>query len=99
MPKPQSATNPFYAVLIVAGVLFLITAFAYFTMAVREANGAVPTAHGLTSLLARHGMTALIAELALLAVATFGAIGTDDYWNRRAASRSRTQADDISPDL
>jgi hypothetical protein len=87
MPKPQSTTNPFYAMLIVVGVFFVITTFAYFTMAVREADGTSAAAHGLTALLARHGLTILIAELVLLAVATCGAIGTDEYWTRRAAER------------
>ena len=37
----------------------------------------------------RHGNTALLAELALLGVCTFGAIGTDEYWQRRAARRQQ----------
>ena len=88
MSKPQSATNPFYVLLIIAGVLFVITACAYFTMAVREAGGASASSHGLTALLSRYGLTILMAELALLAIATFGAIGTDDYWNRRSPPTS-----------
>jgi hypothetical protein len=57
-------------------------------MAVREAGGASASSHGLTTLLARYGLTILIVELVLLAVATFGAIGTDDYWNRRSPPTS-----------
>jgi hypothetical protein len=29
-----------------------------------------------------HGLWLLVGELTLLALATFAAIGTDDYWNR-----------------
>jgi hypothetical protein len=32
----------------------------------------------------RHGEAALMIELAFLAAFTFGAIGTDEYWQRRA---------------
>jgi hypothetical protein len=30
-----------------------------------------------------HGEMALVAELALLGIGTVGAIGTDDFWQRR----------------
>jgi hypothetical protein len=33
--------------------------------------------------MSRHGEAALTIELVALAVFTFGAIGTDDYWQRR----------------
>jgi hypothetical protein len=39
--------------------------------------------------MSRHGETALMTELALLAACTFGAIGTDDYWQRRNAAADR----------
>lgn len=100
--KPQSATNPFYVLLIIAGILFVITACAYFTMALREAGGALReagggrheaggvsiAAHSFATLVSRHGLTALTVELILLAIATFGAIGTDEYWSRRAANQA-----------
>jgi hypothetical protein len=34
----------------------------------------------------QYGFTALMVELGLLAAATIAAIGTDDYWTRRAAA-------------
>ena len=37
----------------------------------------------LVQFLHENGFQALMVELAVLAIATFGAIGTDDYWNRR----------------
>jgi hypothetical protein len=39
----------------------------------------------LMALLDRHGLWIMLVQLALLGVATFGAILTDDYWTRRAA--------------
>ena len=96
MPKPQSVTNPFYVLLLLAGVLFVITACAYFTMAVREADGAASAGHGLMKFLSQYGLQLLIGELLLLAIGTFGAISTDEYWSRRAASRARQAADSDS---
>jgi hypothetical protein len=98
--KPQTATNPFYMVLVIAGILFVITACAYFTMAVREAGGVMTPSNGLMAIVSRHGMTVLIAELVLLAIATFGAIATDEHWSRRAADRLRAESRDkiSSPD-
>ena len=83
MSKAQTASNPFYVLLIIAAILFVITVCAYFTMALREAHGAVAGTHGLTALLARYGLSLLIAELVLLGLATFGAIATDDYFSRQ----------------
>jgi hypothetical protein len=83
VPKPQSTANPFYVLLLIAGILFVMTACAYFTMTVREAGGTAAAADGFTAFVARYGLAALIGELLLLAIATVGAIGTDDYWSRR----------------
>jgi cytochrome b len=86
-PYKKSA-NPFYAVLIVAGLVFVITAAAYGVMATRESRAALsgePVAeHALMQWMHDHGNTALLTELAILGLATFAAIGTDDYWQRRA---------------
>jgi len=37
----------------------------------------------------QHGETALMTELAILAVCTFAAIGTDDYWQRLAKGNQK----------
>jgi hypothetical protein len=93
--------NPFYVVLVLAGLLFVLTACGYFVMALRESSpyvlggpdgaeaGLARHPHGLTDFLARHGVKALIAELAVLGAATLGAILTDDYWTRRRRSADR----------
>jgi hypothetical protein len=86
-PSKKSA-NPFYAVLIVVGLVFVITAAAYGVMATRESRAAIsgePVAdHALMRWMHDHGNTALLTELVILGAATFGAIATDDYWQRRA---------------
>jgi hypothetical protein len=84
----RKSANPFYALLVIAGVAFVVTAAAYCVMAYRQRE-AVVTAdateceHPLIVWMSEHGATALLSELGILAVATFGAIGTDDYWQRR----------------
>jgi hypothetical protein len=96
MSKKAEAFNPFYAMLLVVGIVFAITAFAYCVMTVRGVGGSLAMADestaensqlglNLMTLLDRHGLWIMLAQLALLGVATFGAILTDDYWTRRAA--------------
>ena len=77
--------NPFYALLIPAGAVFCITAFAYGFMAFQMVNagsaGAARFAeHPLFVWLQSHGTTAILIELAILAGLTVGAIGTDSWW-------------------
>jgi hypothetical protein len=38
-----------------------------------------------------HGDAALITELSLLAACTFGAISTDEYWQRRAGAQRKAK--------
>jgi hypothetical protein len=94
--KTNKFSNPFYGLLLVAGLLFVVTATAYGVMylqAVRGTDAAAAAAeeHPLLVWLHEHGNTALAAELALLAVGTIGAIGTDDYWQQRAKAEKENQ--------
>lgn len=97
MPRNQKFANPFYGLLLVAGIAFAMTATAYGVMAFRDARppaagaagNSAPTEHPLMAWMSRHGEKTLMAELTLLAVFTFGAIGTDDYWQRRNTLRHR----------
>ena len=43
--------------------------------------------HPLLALMRERGETALLVELACLAMFTLGAIGTDDYWQRRTRTK------------
>ncbi len=88
MKRSNKFANPFYALLLAAGIAFAITATAYGVMAFRDRDAHDTTAtasleHPLMAWMSRHGEAALMTELALLAACTFAAIGTDDYWQRR----------------
>ncbi len=77
--------NPFYALLIPVGLAFCITGFAYGMMAFQEVNAGraaieQTAGHPLFQWLKAHGLTAILIELGMLAVLTFGAIGTDSWW-------------------
>ncbi|MBX3414417.1 MAG: hypothetical protein KF708_17145 [Pirellulales bacterium] len=93
MAKRSGPINPFYIVLIVAGIAFAVTACAYgvMTFLAMQSNYA-DTKTGLLAFLEEHGGTLLAVELGLLAIATFAAIGTDSYWERRAAARDASNA-------
>lgn len=88
MPTKRAGFNPFYALLVIVGIAFSITAFAYFVMTLKGAqpgggDGEGPAGAALLAFLDDHGAAAMAIELALLAVATVGAIATDRYWMRR----------------
>ena len=90
--------NPFYPLLVVVGIAFSITACAYGVMTVKmlQPEGAEEVRQGDTGLLPfldRHGMTLLLSELGALAVLTFAAIGTDDFWTRRAEGKGAGDRD------
>lgn len=88
--KTKKAFNPFYGLLVVAGVAFGITALAYGVMMTVAQNDpvrarqAIESGRGLVALMDRHGLSLLMIELAVLAAATVLAITTDGYWQRRS---------------
>jgi hypothetical protein len=96
MRRSNKFANPFYSLLLAAGIAFALTATAYVVMAFREARprpmDAVVTEktaeHPLMAWMSDHGEAALLTELGFLAVFVFGAIGTDEYWQRRLAKKN-----------
>ncbi|HEY6565251.1 MAG TPA: hypothetical protein VIY86_12180, partial [Pirellulaceae bacterium] len=85
--------NPFYLTLVFAGLVFCITAFAYFVMMVRALRGNLGTdqaavGRSLMDFLDRRGPWLMMIELAVLVVCAFLAITTDAFWERRAAAIS-----------
>jgi len=91
--KAKEPINPFYALVIVVGVAFCITTFAYYTMAYRASAPAVAEVDrgpGLMSLVDRYGVQTMGTELGLLGAATFGAM-----WLDRLRTRN-TKLDDRS---
>ena len=82
--------NPFYALLIVVGSLFAITAFAYGVMtlhAVRTVANMGPSQlqHPLLAWFKEYGSLAFLVQLGILGALTFAAIGTDSYWDRQGS--------------
>lgn len=95
MTRSRKFANPFYGLLLVAGIAFVMTAIAFGVMAFRDRDmagqhaGAAVDDHALMAWMSDHGETALLSELAALAVFTVGAIATDDFWQRREQSQKR----------
>ena len=97
MGKVKEAPNPFYILLIVAGIVFAVTACAYGVMAfhaVKTASATVDSigVNWLLEFMAEHGTLLLGVELGVLAIATVGAIGTDQYWTAWQARRMQKNA-------
>lgn len=90
MQRSDKFVNPFYGLLLVAGLAFAMTAVCYGVMAFRAARPPAAAVgakaneqHPLLVWMNKHGEKTLLVELAFLAAFTFGAIGTDDFWQRR----------------
>jgi len=78
--------NPFFFLLVLVGILFVVTAFAYGYMAFQSLHAspaeiALNANHPLWVWLNVHGTTAILVELALLGLFTVAAMGTDRYWD------------------
>ena len=94
MATKRPFANPFYALLLVVGVAFLLTATSYGVLAFRDVQGQSPTASGsgLMLFLDRHGALLLAGELAVLIVASLAAMATDGYWTKRNHFNSPAEA-------
>ena len=88
MPQAKP-TNPFYLAALPVGVIFAITACCYTVMARSGLDPHLVDEGGLVELMDKHGMVIMLVELAVLAVLTFAAIGTDGYWTRRFEQSQR----------
>jgi hypothetical protein len=98
MPTKKSF-NPFYALLVPAGLVFVVTVFAYGYMAFQAVNAVraeagVHASHPLFQWLRANGDTTLLVELAVLAVLTVGAIATDRFWDK--SQRDRMEFDRLA---
>lgn len=97
----KKAINPFYIVLVLVGLAFTVTATAYGVMCFRDANATLESArvdrdHPLWKYMESHGELTMGVQLAVLAVATFLAIGTDDYWTRRSQAQSPGEPEGVA---
>lgn len=93
MAVRRPAFNPFYGVVVAAGVAFVVTAFAYGIVAVRAMRPDVIFAsvasvdEGPLGFIDRNAFRLFGWELGILALATFLAMTSDPFWTRRAATR------------
>ena len=92
--------NPFYVLLVIAGIVFAVTAFAYGFMAFQVANAMRDQAiqhseHPLFVWLRANGDTALLVELGVLALLTVGAIAADHWWDE--TKRLDQEPEQVSP--
>jgi len=97
MPRPR--TNPFYALLGIVGFAFTITASSYclsVLRGIRPATAQEAAPHPLEELMDRHGTMLLVGQLAVLAVATCGAIAFDHFDGLRL-KRERGEATAAQP--
>lgn len=88
MVEPRRKFNPFYALVVAAGVAFGITACAYGLLAYRTMRGAadaIDVTSGFWKIIDEQGGMILAGEIILLGLATFLAIATDSFWNRRSS--------------
>ncbi len=83
MAKPKEPVNPFYILVVLVGVVFVVTTFAYGTMAYR-AVAQKEESPGLMSMLDTHGVSIMSGELAVLGIVTFGAMWLDGVRTRRS---------------
>jgi len=95
--------NPFYVVLVVVGIAFCLTAACYMLLLLRVQQPDLRTpigsdsGRGLLAIVERYGNWIFLGELAVLAVATVGAITTDRYWMRRAIRRRAAESGTAVP--
>jgi hypothetical protein len=80
--------NPFYSALLVVGLAFALTTCAYTVMSFRELDPFAPEEQELIAVMKNHGLLILVSQLSLLGVLTVAAIGSDDYWTKRADSKT-----------
>jgi hypothetical protein len=103
--KSKEPINPFYVLVVIVGIVFVVTACAFAVMSwratqprVRQAGGQAeaPAAdrHPLMVFLDKHGLDVLTWELIGLGGATFGAMWLDGLRSRRAERQQTRAADD-----
>ena len=88
MAKKKSGVNPFYLVLVIVGIGFLLTVCAYTVMTVSldrssRMPGVAEVESGLIQFMNLHGGKLILGELVVLGIATIGAITTDRFWTTR----------------
>lgn len=91
--RASKGANPFYVLLVLAGVAFVITCCAYGVLTVRQARNPADAPEGWLAWLDAHAVRVLTIELVVIGLATVLAIATDEFWAHRAS-----QSDEVSLD-
>lgn len=99
----RKRTNPFNVVLGIVGFLFTITAMSYCVFVLRgvQAAGANTTAPpaAFERLMDDYGTSILVVQLAVLAIATVGAVAFDDAQGRREQARRKAATSSQAPPM
>lgn len=97
----RKRTNPFNVVLGIVGILFTITAMSYCVFVLRGVQAAGGNANAPPAAFERlmddYGTSILVAQLAVLAIATVGAVAFDDAEGRREQARHKAAAPPQAP--
>jgi Tfp pilus assembly protein PilE len=92
----RKRTNPFNVVLGIVGVLFTITAMSYCVFVLRGVQAAAVNATesrpAFEQFMDSYGTSILVAQLAVLAVATVGAVAVDNAEGKRELARRNLAA-------
>ncbi len=106
MATGKKRVNPFYVLLVLAGVAFALTACAYGVMTVKELHAAQAAIHpshvdgstaqmsvgpGFVQFMDQQGPRLMLFELIALALTTFAAMGTDRFWSAEGERAAAAQ--------
>ena len=95
MKMKTRTRNPFYALLILVGIAFVLSASSYGVMAIRGIDRSEPalTQTGLLGFMDHYGDWLLSIEVLLLGLLTVAAIGTDEIGIRRSKTVEQASED------
>ena len=97
MSQPSEPRNPFYLLLLVVGVLFTLTIFAYLFVPILEQKaremGEVPPPSPFRDALRTNGWKWVLAELAVLFVLCLASMGLDRYRRYQAERETTTKVE------
>ena len=92
MAKRKEPLNPFYVILVIIGVAFVVTACAFTLLLLQQnrttAAGEFFTSNPLMRLVRDRGMTIMAMEVALLGIASLGAMWLDSHRSRHEVAQS-----------
>jgi hypothetical protein len=93
--EPREPRNPFYLLLLIIGVIFVLTVLAYALVPVLEEKardaGAIPPPSPFRDALRRDGWKWVLGEVALLVIVGLMSMGLDRYrrWQRERAAATK----------